>query len=151
VLFPSQFLLKLTWYGQEPRYLNPFDGEFVSRATLRAWLVGHDGPYAQLKPNDLASADNPEVLGRWLALMKAAWLREERYELALACSNVALSFVPDDPIEIRDRGYIYQQLDCEQLAAEDYQYFIDNCPDDPSVELLRLQVQLLNRRPTTIH
>ncbi|GAL14820.1 protein SirB1 [Vibrio astriarenae] len=33
-----------------------------------------------------------------------------------------MTFVPDDPYEIRDRGFIYQQLDCHNVALNDYQF-----------------------------
>jgi len=84
-------------------------------------------------------------------LLKSALLREERYTLALRCTDLALTFVPDDPYEIRDRGYIYQQLDCHQVAMSDYQFFIDNCPDDPAAELLKTQMHALSHSTVTLH
>ncbi|PKF80920.1 hypothetical protein CW749_03870 [Vibrio sp. vnigr-6D03] len=151
VTFPTQFLVKVMWPDETAVYINPFNGEYVSAQTLRAWLIGHDGPLAKLKPEHLASADNPTVIGRWLALIKSAMLREERYTLALNCTDLALTFVPDDPYEIRDRGFIYQQLDCHQIAATDYQFFIDQCPDDPGAELLKAQVSTMSETQITIH
>ncbi len=151
VTFPTQFLVKLDWEGEKPVYINPYDGEYVSQHTLHAWLIGHSGPLAKLKAEHLETADNPTVIGRWLALLKSALLREERYTLALRCTDLALTFVPDDPYEIRDRGFIYQQLDCHQVALSDFQYFIDQCPDDPASELLRNQVSVLSENSVTLH
>ncbi|RTZ14066.1 tetratricopeptide repeat protein [Vibrio aquaticus] len=151
VTFPTQFLLKLEWYGEKPIYINPFDGELVSEHTLRAWLIGHKGPLAKLESKHLEPTDNPTVIGRWLALLKSALLREERYTLALKCTDLALTFVPDDPYEIRDRGFIYQQLDCHQIALSDYQFFIDQCPDDPAAELLKNQVNAMSQTLVTLH
>ncbi len=151
VTFPSQFLVRVEWYGEAPQYINPFNGEFVSERTLGAWLIGHKGPLAKLKPAHLEETDNPTVIGRWLAVLKSALLREERYTLALRCSDLALTFVPDDPYEIRDRGFIYQQLDCHQIAMTDYQYFIDHCPDDPASELLKNQVSAMSSTQVTLH
>ncbi|MYM57852.1 tetratricopeptide repeat protein [Vibrio sp. OCN044] len=151
VTFPSQFLIKLEWFGEAPKFINPFNGEYVSKQVLRAWLIGHSGPLAKLKPSHLKSVDNPTVIGRWLALLKSTLLREEKYTLALKCTDLALSFVPDDPYEIRDRGFIYQQLDCHQVALSDYQYFIDQCPDDPAAELLKNQVNAMSLTQVTVH
>ncbi|MGD8108860.1 SirB1 family protein [Vibrio sp. NTOU-M3] len=151
VTFPSQFLLRVEWYGEKPQYINPFNGEYVSEHTLSAWLVGHSGPFSTLKEEHLKEADNPTVIGRWLALIKSALLREERYTLALRCTDLALTFVPDDPYEIRDRGFIYQQLDCHQIAMTDYQYFIDQCPDDPAAELLKNQVNAMGNPQVILH
>ncbi|WP_100754230.1 SirB1 family protein [Vibrio salilacus] len=151
VTFPTQFLLKLEWHNQKPLYINPFNGEYISLHTLTAWLIGHKGPLAKLKSQHLVQTDNPTVIGRWLALLKGALLREERYTLALKCTDLALTFVPDDPYEIRDRGFIYQQLDCHQMALSDFQYFIDQCPDDPAAELLKNQVTAMSRTQVTLH
>lgn len=151
VTFPTQFLVKLTWPNEAPVFINPYDGEYVAKQRLHAWLIGHAGPLAKLEPKHLLSVDNPTVIGRWLALLKGALLREEQYTLALRCTDLALSFVPDDPYEIRDRGYIYQQLDCHQIAASDFQYFIEHCPDDPAIELLKNQVSAISRAPVTLH
>ncbi|MCL9776162.1 SirB1 family protein [Vibrio methylphosphonaticus] len=151
VTFPTQFLLKVTWPNEAPCYINPYDGEYVAKSTLRAWLIGNEGPLAKLETKHLESSDNPTVIGRWLALLKSALLREEKYTLALRCTDLALTFVPDDPYEIRDRGYIYQQLDCHQIAASDFQFFIDQCPDDPAIELLKTQVSAISRSPVILH
>lgn len=151
VVFPSQFIVKITWNNEPALFLNPFNGEYVSKSILRAWLIGQDGPLAKLTPRDLAAADNPTVLGRWLAVIKTSLLAENNFTLALKCTDIALSFIPDDPYEIRDRGFIYQQLDCHQMAADDFQFFIDNCPEDPASEMLKLQVSALSGHQPIIH
>ncbi|KHT45702.1 SirB1 family protein [Vibrio sinaloensis] len=151
ITFPTQFLIKIDWFDETSQYINPFNGEYVSEHTLGAWLIGHSGPLAKLKPSHLKETDNPTVIGRWLALLKSALLREQRYTLALRCTDLALTFVPDDPYEIRDRGFIYQQLDCHQIALTDYQYFIDQCPDDPASELLKNQVNAMSSTQVVLH
>jgi len=151
VTFPTQFLVKVSWNGEPVRYVNPYNGEYVAESVLQAWLIGQEGPLAELKSEHLESADHPTVIGRWLAILKSALLREERYTLALKCTDLALTFVPDDPYEIRDRGFIYQQLDCHQVAKNDYQFFIDQCPEDPAAELLKSQLKALDENSVTIH
>ncbi|QXO18058.1 MULTISPECIES: SirB1 family protein [Vibrio] len=151
VTFPTQFIVELHWPDEGPRYINPFSGEYVSLHTLQAWLIGHKGPLTKLKTDHLKPADHPTIIGRWLALVKSALLREEHYTLALRCTDLALTFVPDDPYEIRDRGFIYQQLDCHQVALTDYQYFIEQCPDDPAAELLKTQLNALSHDAVTLH
>ncbi|MFC1507768.1 SirB1 family protein [Pseudomonadota bacterium] len=149
--FPTQYILKVDWYDGEQQFINPFDGEYISLRTLRGWLIGYKGPFTELKNEHFATADNKDILARWLTVLKSALLREEHYTDALRCSDLALSIRPDDPHEIRDRGYIYQQLDCSHAAATDYAYFIEQCPEDPAAELLKLQVQALNEEPLTLH
>ena len=149
--FPTQFLLKVMWEQDDVQYINPFDGEFVSIHTLRSWLIGHRGPFAEFKSEYLEMQHNNVILSRWLTVMKSALLREEQFTDALRCSDLALSLTPGDPHEIRDRGYIYQQLDCLHAAAVDYSYFIEQCPEDPAADLLKLQVEALYEEPFTLH
>ena len=46
-----------------------------------------------------------------------------------------------DPYEIRDRGYLLQNLKCDELAIKDFETFIEECPDDPSIEVLQSQIE----------
>ena len=46
---------------------------------------------------------------------------------------------------------IFQQLDCDWVAADDYEYFITQCPDDPAAELLKLQVKVLTEQSPVFH
>lgn len=149
--FPTQLILRLDWPHRYREYLNPFDGELVSKHVLQGWLKGKEGPLAALLPEHLALTDNATLIGRWLAVIKSALLREENYPLALRCTEMALSFSPNDPYEIRDRGYIYQQLDCDWIAADDYEYFINECPDDPAAELLKIQIKVLSEAQPVLH
>lgn len=149
--FPTQYLIKISWPDRAPQYLNPFDGEYLSQRTMAAWLKGHRGPFTELRREHLDEAENGDILARWLTVMKSALLREERYADALRCSDLALEFSPGDPHEIRDRGYIYQQLDCNHAAAMDYEYFIEQCPEDPAAKLLKLQVKALHEEPLVLH
>lgn len=151
VTFPTQFVIKVDWQDADAQFINPFDGEFVSRHTLGAWLIGADGPLVRLKSEHLENADHPTIIGRWLALLKSTLLAEEQYVMALKCTDLALSFMPDDPYEIRDRGFIYQQLDCPNVAISDYEYFIEHCPEDPAAELLKGQVNAMNQNRVVLH
>lgn len=151
IAFPSQLVLRIDELDEAPVFINPFNGERVSQRILRGWLKGSQGPLAELEDSHLLPSDNPTIIGRWLTVAKSALLREEKYALALRCSELALTFSPDDPYEIRDRGYIFQQLDCDRVAATDYEYFIEQCPDDPAAELLKMQVKALNEEQPTLH
>ncbi|WP_261816870.1 SirB1 family protein [Vibrio gallicus] len=151
ISFPTQFVISISWDAQQISYINPFNGEYVAKSVLHAWLKGQDGQWAQLKPEHLNIADNSVLIGRWLGVLKNAFMREERYTQALACTDLALSLVPDDPYEIRDRGFIYQHLQCLQVARQDFEYFLEKCPQDPTADLLKLQLRALQEVPTVLH
>ncbi|MGF1683655.1 SirB1 family protein [Photobacterium minamisatsumaniensis] len=150
--FPTQFVLKVDWLDGETQYINPFDGEYLSKRLMGAWLKGHRGPFSELRNEYFDTAEHTDVLARWLTVMKSALLREGMFADALRCSDVVLNaFRPGDPHEIRDRGYIYQQLECSHAAVMDFEYFIEQCPEDPTIKLLKLQVEELNQEPLVLH
>lgn len=150
--FPTQFVLKVEWFEGKTQYINPFDGEYLSQHMMSAWLKGHHGPFTELRDEYFETAEHIDILARWLTVMKSALLREGQFAEALRCSDVVLdAFRPGDPHEIRDRGYIYQQLDCSHAAVMDYEYFIEQCPEDPAAELLKIQVEELNKAPLVFH
>lgn len=150
--FPTQLVLKVEWEGKEDLYLNPFDGQYINAHLMTAWLIGYGGPLAKILPVHLEKIDNPTLIGRLLAVIKTACIREKKFSFALTCSDLALTMVPDDPFEIRDRGLIYQQLHCNDAAKNDLTYFIEQCPNDPSAMLMKQQVQLLlEQHPTVLH
>ena len=62
-----------------------------------------------------------------------------------------LRMKPGDPLETRDRGFIYEQLDCPRFAADDFEYFIEQCPDDPVADVLKVQLAALDLSPKPLH
>lgn len=120
VIFPTQMLLRADPETSEEMWLiNPFNGETLDEHTLEVWLKGNIGPVAELFNEDLDEADNAEVIRKLLDTLKSALMEERQMELALRASEALLQFNPEDPYEIRDRGLIYAQLDCDHVALLD--------------------------------
>ncbi|MCL7705219.1 tetratricopeptide repeat protein, partial [Enterobacter kobei] len=92
-----------------------------------------------------------EVIRKLLDTLKSALMEERQMELALRASEVLLQFNPEDPYEIRDRGLIYAQLDCEHVALNDLSYFVEQCPEDPISEMIRAQINAISHKQITLH
>ncbi len=75
-----------------------------------------------------------------------ALTREGKYEETLRLIEYRLVFSPEDPYEIRDRGMVLASMDCFQAAYEDLSYFIDQCPEDPSAVMLKLEIKGLEQK-----
>ncbi|UJF18800.1 tetratricopeptide repeat protein [Vibrio sp. SS-MA-C1-2] len=151
VNFPTQLILRVNIPGKSASFINPFDGNVITSHLLEAWLKGHEGAFAKVTSAHLHPSSNSSIISRWLGVMKNILLGEHQFDLALRCSDLALILNPDDPYEIRDRGFIFQQLDCNHIAASDFEYFIEQCPDDPSIEILRLQLKALSEQGVVLH
>jgi regulator of sirC expression with transglutaminase-like and TPR domain len=57
----------------------------------------------------------------------------------------------EDPYERRDRGYILQHLERNDLAKDDLNYFVEECPEDPTIELVQSQISELEENSKTYH
>ena len=150
ILFPRQFVLR---FGSEQAatYVDPADGQVLTRHKLQVLLRGIEGNHALLTESDLLEANNEMHYLRLLQVLKAALIRDEHFSYALRCIDLILELEPDEPYEIRDRGFLLQQLDCKKLAREDFAYFIEQCPDDPISRVLKAQVEELTVADDTIH
>lgn len=150
ICFPGHFMVRLGT-GKQARILDPFSGDYLSRAQLELRLRGSLGDLARLDDKHLQAADQREIIERLLNVSKGSQVQAGELLLALRCSELLLCLNPDDPYEVRDRGLLYEQLECEPWAAEDLSYFIEQCPSDPVVGLLKEQLARLDDRAPTLH
>lgn len=150
ICFPGHFMVRLGT-GKQARILDPFSGEYLSRAQLELRLRGSLGDLARLDDKYLRAAEQREIIERLLNVSKGSQVQAGELLLALRCSELLLCLNPDDPYEVRDRGLLYEQLECEPWAAEDLSFFIEQCPSDPVVGLLKEQLARLDDRAPTLH
>ncbi|WP_116473707.1 SirB1 family protein [Zobellella maritima] len=150
ICFPGHFLVRL-WQGGEPQIVDPFTGQRLDSGAMDKLLRGTLGNLAKVTPEHLKAADKADVLERLINVTKAAFLFDKQFSQALACSQLLLLLKPDCPYEIRDRGFLFEQLDCAQLAAKDFEFFIQHCPDDPIADVLQAQIAALDLGPHTLH
>jgi regulator of sirC expression with transglutaminase-like and TPR domain len=151
VIFPTQLILRADWIDEEMWLINPFNGDTLDEHTLEAWLKGNIGPVAELYDDDLQEAEPQLVLNKMLDTLKSALMEEKQMELALQVSQVLVQMDPEDPYEIRDRGLIFAQLECEHVALTDLTYFVEQCPEDPVSEMIKLQIHSIEQKQITLH
>lgn len=149
VNFPTQLVIRAemtTESGRkETHFINPWNGEFLTFAQMEKWLEGEMGYGTELGREYLQIAHEEELLERLETVFKMALTREGKYEQALRVIEYRLAESPEDPYEIRDRGMVLASLDCYQAAYDDLSYFIDQCPDDPSAMMLKLEMAGLEK------
>ena len=151
VIFPTQLILRADWIDGEMWLINPFNGDTLDEHTLEVWLKGNISPTAELYEEDLEESDNAEVIRKLLDTLKSSLMEERQMEQALRVSEVLLQFNPEDPYEIRDRGLIYAQLDCEHVALNDLNYFVEQCPEDPISDMIKAQINAIAHKQITLH
>ena len=131
--------------------IDPFTGKVLSHHQIEQLLRGARGNLAKLTPQHLVAAEPLEVIMRLLNVTKASFIHHQHFTHALMCSQLLLTLKPDCPLERRDRGFLYEQLECHQLAVDDFEYFIEQCPEDPLADVLKIQALALDLLPSVLH
>lgn len=143
ICFPSGFLIRIS-LEDDILYLDPFTGELPSWEQLELRVRGQLGNHARLTLDMLQPDDNKTIIIRLINVIKAGYIQEELLDRALLCCDILLRIEPEDAYEVRDRGFLFQQLDCYNLASSDFEYFIEQFPQDPLVSLLKRQIKQMN-------
>nr|WP_268820410.1 tetratricopeptide repeat protein [Paraglaciecola sp. G1-23] len=154
VNFPGHFLLKCRFEEQATIYLDPLNGNILQRQDLeRMYFSILTEIEDETMPEEaLNEASCSETVISLLHNLKASYIKQKCYSKALDAVQLLVELCPNDPYERRDRGFLLYQLDCTQVAMTDYQYFIRQCPDDPSSQLLQAQLQqLAEQAPEILH
>lgn len=138
--FPGYPLLKLT-DDERTDFIDPQNGQFVRYQEVMERFDDVMEGDAEFCWEWAEPTPQKALIEAYLTELKHCLMAEARFEKALRCVQMLLTLQPDDPYEIRDRGYLYEELGCQHVAVDDYQYFVDNCPDDPSAELIKLQLE----------
>ncbi|XBC40899.1 MAG: invasion regulator SirB1 [Buchnera aphidicola (Nurudea yanoniella)] len=151
VIFPTQLILRADEFNKKMWLINPFNGETLNEHILKVWLKGNISPTAELYENDLNKVKYLTVIQKMFDTLKNALMEEKEMELALNVSNVLLKINPNDPYEIRDRGLIYAQLECNHIALTDLIYFVEHCPEDPISEIIKVQIHSIEKQNIVLH
>ncbi len=149
VCFPAHFLCKLS-RGQEI-IIDPFDGEILTRADCEVRLRQALGKRAVLESGHLRNARPREILARLLGNLKHVYVARSNLERSLTCCDRILMLRPDSPMELRDRGVLYQKLECFAAARADFERFLQLAPNDPSADAVRGSLVDLHQRTRQIH
>jgi len=112
------------------RRLREARGGEVSRAIIAGLLVG---------------ANKREILLRVLRNLKAIYLRSRQFDHALAVMDWIVRAAPDQAPELRDRGMVYQELDCFRAAIADFERYLELAPRSGDADEVRQRLIELQR------
>ena len=152
VSFPGHFLVRLPLRGGM-LVLDPFAGgapqsEDELRSRVKRVIpdgVADDLPAAELPLDQfLEPATNRQILSRVLRNLKAIYRKSDKPERMLDVLNRMLVVTPDASAELRDRGYIYQRLECYRAALKDLSDYAEREPDAPDLDDVRSRLMELS-------
>ena len=145
VSFPGHFLVRLNLRGGM-LVLDPFSGgapqseEELRRRVKRVIPdgVADDLPAAELPLDQfLEAATNRQILSRVLRNLKRVYRESDKPERMLDVLNRMLLVTPDASAELRDRGLVYQRLECYRAALKDLTDYAEREPDAADLDEVR--------------
>ena len=95
-------------------------------------------------PEGLASGR--QILARMLRNLKGIYRETDKPERMLPVLNRMLALSPDASAELRDRGFLYQRLECFRAAHQDLTAYLEREPDAPDLDEVRASLMDLTVR-----
>ena len=146
ISFPGHFLVKLK-VKRGQLVIDPFvGGETQSEADLRQRL-------AQVLPEKeaetvsihkyLEPATPRQIITRMLRNLKNIHMQTEKFEAALDVMQRMVLLLPESAPELRDRGLLYQRLECCRPALSDLQNYVRRSPDAPDIHDMQTRINEL--------
>ncbi|VFP79129.1 tetratricopeptide repeat protein [Buchnera aphidicola] len=151
IIFPTQLIVKFKSLEEKLLYIDPVNGDILNEHILQSWLKGNISPSAKLNDHHLKESNSSTITQKILDMLKIALIEEQNIELALNVSNILLTLKPKDPYEIRDRGLIFSQLNCYRAAISDLLYFVEQRPEDPVSDIIKMQIHSIEQKKITFH
>jgi regulator of sirC expression with transglutaminase-like and TPR domain len=148
VSFPGHFLVRLRLRGAM-LVLDPFSGgETQSEADLRERLQrvipegAAGGVPVEALPLDpfLEPAGKRQILARLLRNLKGIYRESDRPERLLGVLNRMLVVSPEAYGELRERGLLYQRMECYRAALKDLQDYSALEPEAPDIDDVRAKL-----------
>ena len=154
VSFPGRFLVKFA-HDQGEVVLDPFfGGVSLGLAELEDILRGSFGAMPEQLPavdRLLAAATKRDILMRLLRNLKSIYLHNNQLPKALAALDQMLLVVPTLVDEWRERGEVYQRMECFRPALADYQHYLNLVANTPESDEVRRRVSELWQRVQFLH
>ena len=149
ISFPGHFLVRCA-DGDE--IVDAFYGRTLGRDECEARLANALGPGVELRPElHLRDATPREILVRMLANLQRIFASRGDAERLLACCDRILLLTPRDPMALRERALVYEQLGWVAAAVADLETAVVALSPGPARTKLRARCDALRRRMGPAH
>jgi len=136
VSFPGHFLVKCR-LNQGMVVLDPYaGGASPSMADLQKRLRDARGGEVSraIVAGLLVAADKRDILARMLRNLKAIYMRKEMDETAMSVVEWLMVLNPEAPEEVRDRGLLFERMECFRAALSDLERYLKLQPAADDVD-----------------
>jgi regulator of sirC expression with transglutaminase-like and TPR domain len=143
---PGHFVARVT-FGDRRILVDPFQGaEVITEEDCRQLVARSTGRASLYRSGLLVPATPRSMLTRMLISLKRIYLNREDYAHALTAVERLLAVSPDDPREIRDRGFLLAHLGRPSAAVADLENYLTVAPGAPDADAVRGRLAWLLRK-----
>jgi regulator of sirC expression with transglutaminase-like and TPR domain len=154
VSFPGHFLVKFRVPGGEV-VLDPFAGGVsLTEEELESRIEQVYGEQAAARmpvQRFLVAARKRDILARMLRNLKSIYMHQGKWEKALVILDRLLLIDPDEATEWRDRGQVYERLECFRFAQADYQRYLEMHPEADDADDIHRRIVSLQHLAGQLH
>lgn len=140
ISFPGHFLMKLSVQAGDI-ILDPFNGASLSRDDLEDRLEPFLEQETEIGEAALAiflqAAEPRDILVRMLRNLKALFQQHQQWDRLLGIQQRLVILLPEQAIELRDRGLTYERLECPLAALQDFEAYLAARPGAADARELR--------------
>ena len=154
VSFPGHFVVKFPHHGGEVVIDPFFQGISLSESQLLervSRVVGDPRSTRALLPRLLCGVGKKEILARILRNLKGIFIESERFDRALTVCEKICALSPQAAEELRDRGWLYERLECFRPAVADYTHYLHLMPDATDAPEIRERIEALEPRASRLN
>lgn len=144
VSFPAHFLVKDLELPD--LYLDAFNGVLMTRRDCEALLDALSEGSAAFEDRLLKPASTREVLLRMLRNLKAIFVDDDEFGLALQAVDRMLLLAPGNATELRDRGLLRLRTHAYATGLADLEHYLKLNPADPNHEALLATIATTRKR-----
>jgi regulator of sirC expression with transglutaminase-like and TPR domain len=149
--FPGHFLVKYS-DGQQEIVIDPFNGgDIKSSENLRQLLSGLYGSRVPWTTRLLDAVTKRQIVRRMLNNLKFIYLKQRDFVKALTALDRMMIADPSLAEDLRERGAVYQALECFPQAKADLENYLKLAPDAPDAGEIKEQLAALASRSTSLH
>ncbi len=147
VCYPGHFLVKCR-IPEGMIVLDPFfRGQSLAMTDLQRMLRETRGGEVSraIVAGLLVAASKRQILLRMLRNLKGIYLHNRELDNALTIMNWIVAADPGQGAEVRDRGMVFQELECFRAAAADFERYLELAPGCDDGDVIRQRLLQLRR------
>jgi regulator of sirC expression with transglutaminase-like and TPR domain len=151
ISLPGHFITALSHPGGT-LFMDPFNrGEILSEDECRQRVSIRRGSAAALSNDWMIPAGNKSILTRMLRNLKGIYQNLNHDLKVFEMAQWILMLDPDAPLELRDRGLLYESLGNTGQAVADLERYLAVAPEAPDRDLIEDKLTALRDSPQWLH